>query len=71
MASPLNKSAKAKQRPSKRLHSANDNSGLREIKRDNFLRGGTAPKLSPSEKAKPLKPISLVAQDSPPFPSTS
>ncbi len=83
--SPLAKGgSKMKTRPSKRLQSANDRAGSFfkgeqqtdnfMVKRDNFLRGGTAPKLSPAaEKHIPLKPMSLVGlqEDSPPFPSTS
>lgn len=80
--SPLSKLGQLKQRPSKRLQSANERpTGLFrdhenfKVKRDNFLRGagGGSNKLSPSEKAKPLplKPLIGLQEDSPPFPSSS
>lgn len=81
MPSPLSKMGQLKQRPNKRLQSANERgAGLFrdqenfKVKRDNFLRGGgTSSKLSPSEKSKalPLKPLVGLQEDSPPFPSSS
>ena len=80
MPSPLSKLGHLKQRPSKRLQSANERpTGLFrdhenfKVKRDNFLSGGQGSKLSPSEKSKPLplKPLVPLQEDSPPFPSTS